>query len=171
MTSFLNRCRIIIISFIIKSLSNHYSIIIRTPLDHNHIIINHHHIIITLLSHHHQILIKSLLSCHSSISPEQFRSLQKPVCRLREHPMRTTQAPKLYHRLMLCPMQNLVIATNVPWQCHKHLSYRYDYASHKPQDYSADVTLFDHYSIIASNPPNLQSSKHPIIQIGTAECA
>ena len=28
------------------------------------------------------------------------------------------------------------------------------------------MTLFDHYSIIASNPPNLQSSKHPIIQIG-----
>ena len=36
----------------------------------------------------------------------------------------------------------------------------------QPQDYSADVTLLDHYSIIASNPPNLQSSKHPIIQIG-----
>ena len=149
---------------------SYYRIIIRSSVESHLIIItwlsDRYNIIITLLLHHHQILIKSWLSCHSSISPNQFRNLQKPVCRLREHPMRTTRAPKLYHRLMLCPMQNLVIATSVPWQCHKHLSYRYDYASHKPQDYSADVTSLDHYLIIASNPPNLQSSKHPIIQIG-----
>ena len=61
-TSLVDHHWMFIISFIIKSFSNHYSIIIRTPLDHNRIIIrslsHHYHIVVTSSSDPYQIIIK-----------------------------------------------------------------------------------------------------------------